>query len=198
MQEEFLINSANLSRVSSVTINDDNKQKPNIIIAKQDKDENHTTNTNIATDGNRIAMFNLQNSDNQIRDIGMIVSKSGEITHFDLSYNRERNLPKSEPFNEITNVAIQQAQNTNNGETSNVMRKLIYYIRNFIKNKNTQALTAGEMTESDIQEVFEKLKKQMTQLKWKKKNTINQEMLKCNREETLKIEEIRQKKQEER
>lgn len=142
---------------------------------------NHKGTTIIATDGKRIFMLSSdyppeeKENINNVRDIAIIINELGEVTDCEIAYRDEGiNIAKRPPFSEVTYVASQQAKSVIKEENANVVEKLIYHIRNFIKSKSTKRIDDGKMTEKDIQAVFAELKRQNAQLKWKRKNEVEQ------------------------
>jgi hypothetical protein len=118
---------------------------------------------------------------NHIRQLAIIISELGEITELGLSYENEINIARCAPFNEITDVASKQLKSVVKEESTNVIRRWIYRIRNFIKSKSAQMIDDGKMTEYEIQEVFGKFKTKVARLKWQRRKVAEQEKKK-NRE----------------
>ena len=152
-------------------------------IAKQGKALNKVGgDTNILTDGKRIAILKLEftKGDCWARDLGIIVSEVGEITDLGLEYsgyNQSSELPNRPPFNEIKDNATSRAKKIYDEEKANIIKKIVIRIRDFIKNRNTTMIDDGEMTEYDIKEVFANLRTQSAQLEWKRKNEVEQKRL---------------------
>ena len=138
--------------------------------------------TNILTDGKRIAILKLEFTKGNFyaRDLGIIVSEVGEITDLGLEYsgyNQSSELPNRPPFNEIKDNATSRAKKIYDEEKANIIKKIVIRIRDFIKNRNTTMIDDGEMTEYDIKEVFANLRTQSAQLEWKRKNEVEQKRL---------------------
>ena len=138
--------------------------------------------TNILTDGKRIAILKLEFTKGYFwaRDLGIIVSEVGEITDLGLEYsgyNQSSELPNRPPFNEIKDNATSRAKKIYDEEKANIIKKIVIRIRDFIKNRNTTMIDDGEMTEYDIKEVFANLRTQSAQLEWKRKNEVEQKRL---------------------
>lgn len=152
-------------------------------IAKQRKVLNKLGgDTNILTDGKRIAILKLEFTEGYFwaRDLGIIVSEVGEITDLGLEYsgyNQSSELPNRPPFNEIKDNATSRAKKIYDEEKANIIKKIVIRIRDFIKNRNTTMIDDGEMTEYDIKEVFANLRTQSAQLEWKRKNEVEQKRL---------------------
>lgn len=152
-------------------------------IAKQGKALNKLGgDTNILTDGKRIAILKLEYTKGNFcaRDLGIIVSEVGEITDLGLEYsgyNQSSELPNRPPFNEIKDNATSRAKKIYDEEKANIIKKIVIRIRDFIKNRNTTMIDDGEMTEYDIKEVFANLRTQSAQLEWKRKNEVEQKRL---------------------
>ena len=153
-------------------------------IVKQGKTLNKLRgDTNILTDGKRIAIFKQEFTEGKsccARDLGIIVSEVGEITDLGLEYsgyNQSSKLPNKPPFNEIKDNATSRAKKIYDEEKANIIKKIVIRIRDFIKNRNTTLIDDGEMTEYDIKEVFANLRTQSAQLKWKRKNEVEQKRL---------------------
>lgn len=152
-------------------------------IAKQGKALNKLGgDTNILTDGKRIAILKLEFTKGNFwaRDLGIIVSEVGEITDLGLEYsgyNQSSELPNRPPFNEIKDNATSRAKKIYDEEKANIIKKIVIRIRDFIKNRNTTMIDDGEMTEYDIKEVFANLRTQSAQLEWKRKNEVEQKRL---------------------